>query len=198
MENKLGITSAEELAEAEERHGKLRARELYDSGRLLSIPVGTYDSLAEIHKAMLGGIYEFAGELRTVNIYKGNLRFVPVEGLESAVKFAAIMPHGTYDEIIEKYVQMNIAHPFREGNGRAMRLWLDVIFAAKLEKLVDWSKVDKKSFDAAMEQSALDQSAVAKIIKSALTDKVDRSVFLKALDGSFALDGYTKYKSEQL
>ncbi|MCH5165882.1 MAG: Fic family protein [Clostridiales bacterium] len=198
MENKLGIISAVELADAEERLGKLGVRNLYDSGRLPVMSVGTFDSLAEIHRAMLGGIYDFAGELRTVDIYKGNVRFVLVEGLQSAVRFAAVMSQDTYDEIINKFAQMNIAHPFREGNGRAMRLWLDLMFWAKFKKLVDWSKIDKKSFDVAMGMSALDSRAVAQIIRPALTDKVDRAMFLRAIDGSFALDGYNKYRAEQL
>lgn len=198
MKNKLGITSADELAEVEERLGKLRARELYDSGRLATIPVGTFDSLAEIHRVLFGDVYDFAGKLRTVNIYKGEMRFAPVEGLENAVKFAAIMPQDTYDEIIEKFVQMNIAHPFREGNGRAMRLWLDVIFAAKFEMLVDWSAVDKNSYHIAMERCALDSRAVGEIISSALTNKVSRSMYLRAIDGSFAIEGYGKYRAELL
>lgn len=198
MKNKLGITSAEELADVEERLGKLRARELYDSGALSTIPVGTFDSLVKIHTALFGDVYDFAGKLRTVNIYKGDLRFAPVEGLENAVKFAAIMPQDDYDEIIAKYVQMNVAHPFREGNGRAMRLWLDIIIAAKLALLVDWSKVDKKSYQIAMEKSVLDSSEISEIIRAALTDKFGRSAFLRALDGSFALEGYTKYKAELL
>lgn len=198
MNNKLGITSAEELAEVEERLGKLRARELFDSGRLTTIPVGTFDSLAEIHRVMFGDVYDFAGKLRTVNIYKGELRFAPVEGLENAVKFAGIMPQDTFDEIIEKFIQMNIAHPFREGNGRAMRLWLDVIIAAKLEMLVDWSAVDKKKYQLVMERCVSNGGDVAALIKSALTNKVGRSMFLRAIDGSFALEGYSKYRAELL
>ncbi len=198
MKNKLGITSAEELADVEERLGKLRAREMYDSGLLATIPVGTFDSLVKIHETLFGDVYDFAGKFRTVNIYKGDLRFAPVEGLENAVKFAAIMPQDSFDEIIDKYVQMNVAHPFREGNGRAMRLWLDVIIAAKLALLVDWSKVDKKSYQIAMEKSVLNSGAISEIIRSALTDKFGRSAFLRALDGSFALEGYTKYKAELL
>ncbi|MDE7463467.1 MAG: Fic family protein [Clostridiales bacterium] len=198
MNNKLGITSVEELAEVEERLGKLRARELFDSGRLATIPVGTADSLTEIHRVLFGDVYDFAGKFRTVNIYKGELRFAPVEGLENAVKFAAIMPQDTFDEIIEKFIQMNIAHPFREGNGRAMRLWLDVIIAAKLEMLVDWSAVDKKTYQLVMERCVTDGAAVADLIRSALTKKVGRSMFLRAIDGSFALEGYTKYRAELL
>lgn len=198
MKNKLGITSVEELADVEERLGKLRAREMYDSGLLATIPVGTFDSLVKIHETLFGDVYDFAGKFRTVNIYKGDLRFAPVEGLENAVKFAAIMPQDSFDEIIDKYVQMNVAHPFREGNGRAMRLWLDVIIAAKLALLVDWSKVDKKSYQIAMEKSVLNSGAISEIIRSALTDKFGRSAFLRALDGSFALEGYTKYKAELL
>ncbi len=198
MKNKLGITSAEELADVEERLGKLRARELYDSGQLSLLSVGTYDSLRRIHAVMFGDLYDFAGRLRTVNIYKGDLRFAPVEGLENAVKFAAIMPQDTFDEIIAKYVQMNVAHPFREGNGRAMRLWLDVIFASQLGLMVDWSIVDKKSYQIAMEKSVFDSSALSGIINAALTDRFGRAMFLLALDGSFALEGYTKYRAALL
>lgn len=198
MDNKLGITSAEEFADVVERLGKLRVRELYDSGRLTTMSVGTFDSLVTLHKALLGDVYDHAGKLRTVNIYKGDLRFAPVEGLENAVKFAAIMPQDNFDEIIEKYVHMNVAHPFREGNGRAMRLWLEVIIAAKLALLLDWSRVDRKSYNIAMEKSVLDSSDLSEIVRSALTDNFGRSAFLRSLDGSFALEGYAKYRAELL
>lgn len=198
MENKLGIIAADALADAEERLGKLGARKLFDSGRLVSIPVGTYGSLVEIHKALVGDVYDSAGTLRTVELYKGDQRFAPAGGLESAVRFTAIMSHDTYGAIIEKFAHMNFAHPFRTGNGRTLRLWLDVMIAAKLEALVDWSKIDMQSYMRATKNCATDARELSALIKSALTKQVGRSTFLRGIDGSFALDGYRKYKAELL
>lgn len=198
MENKLGIISNDELAAAEEKLGKLAARNLFDTGRLASIPVGTFDSLVEIHKALVGRVYDFAGSLRTVELYKRGQRFAPAQGLDQAVKFAAIMPQDSYDEIIEKFAHMNFAHPFRTGNGRTLRLWLDVIIAAKLEMLIDWSRINSESYKRATVNCATDSRMLASLIRGSLTKQVGRSVFLRGVDGSFALDGLSKYKAELL
>lgn len=198
MENKLGIVSLEELADVEERLGKLRARELFDKGRLVTIPIGTFDGLAEIHRTLFGDIYESAGKLRTVDIHKGTTRFAPAAGLENAVKFAAIMSHDTYGEIISKFAHMNFAYPFRTGSGRAMRLWLDVMIASKTRMLIDWSRIDRYRYKRALENSVTDPRNLAELIRSALTNKVGRSVFLRGIDGSFAIDGYSKYRAELL
>ena len=198
MENKLGIMSSEDLADVEERLGKIAARKLFDSGRLVSIPVGTFDSLVEIHKALVGDIYTHAGSLRTVELYKGGQRFAPAQGLDQAVKFAAIMAQDSYEAIIEKFAHMNFAHPFRTGNGRTLRLWLDVIIAAKLEMLIDWSRINLESYKRATANCATDSRMLASRIRGSLTKQVGRSVFLRGIDGSFALDGLSKYKAEQL
>ena len=165
---------------------------------MVSIPVGTFDSLVEIHKALVGDVYDFAGSLRTVELYKGGQRFAPAQGLDQAVKFAAIMAQDSFDEIIEKFAHMNFAHPFRTGNGRTLRLWLDVMIAAKLEMLVDWSRIDIESYKRATANCATDARMLSALIRGALTKKVGRSVFLRGIDGSFALDGLSKYSAEQL
>lgn len=198
LENKLGITDSKEMADKEERIVKKKVRELYDSDRLNRIPVGTYDGLKELHKFMFDDIYDFAGELRKVNIGKGNFRFASVLYLDNAVKFIDILPHSTFGEIIDKYVEMYIAHPFRAGNGISTRLWLDVMLAAVLGKIVDWSKVDAGAYGAAMERCSLEQADLQKVLQSALTSDMERRSFLRALDGSFALEGFSKYKAEQL
>jgi len=198
MENKLGITDEKALAEAEERISKKKAKELFDSGRLAKMPVGTYGGLREIHIALFGDIYDFAGELRTVNIYKGDMMFALAESLENAIKFVDIMPHGTFEEIMDKFIQMNNAHPFRKGNGRAMRIWLDVMFAEAFGKLVDWRAVNKDAYNLAMERCSLDKRGILAIISGALTDKVGRSMFLNGIDASFALEGLCAYKTEEL
>ncbi len=198
LDNLLEITDAGALADAEERIAKKRAMELYDNGRLAAMPVGTFEGLSEIHKTLFGDVYAFAGELRTVNIYKGDFRFTPVEGLGNAVKFVSIMPQSDFDEIIQKFIQMNTAHPFREGNGRAMRIWLDVMFAAALGKLVDWTKVDGGKYQLAMEHCAADSGDLVACIKPALTGNVGRTMFMRAIDASFAIEGYSNYKTENL
>lgn len=198
MESKLGITDEKALADAEERISKKRAKELFDSGRLAKMPVGTYEGLREIHIALFGDIYDFAGEKRTVNIFKGDMRFAPAETLDSATKFIDIMPHSGFDEIMDKFVQMNSVHPFRKGNGRAMRIWLDVMFAEAFGKLVDWRKVDREAYNYAMEHCSLDKRDIVNIISGAITDKVGRSMFLSGIDASFALEGMCSYKTEDL
>ena len=199
LENKLGITSAPELAEAEEKISKKKALELFESGKLNELEAGKFSSLKAIHKALFDDIYYFAGEVRTVNISKGNFRFAPIMYLESALQNIDKMPQSTFDEIIEKYVEMNIAHPFREGNGRSTRIWLDCILKKELGKVVDWSQVDKEDYLLAMERSPIKDIEIKHILKNALTDKIDdREVYMKGIDHSYYYEGYTTFKTEEL
>ena len=199
LENKLGISSAPELAEAEERISKKKAIELFESGMLDKLEAGKFASLKAIHKYLFEEIYDFAGEMRTVNISKGNFRFAPLMYLEAALNNIDKMPQTTYDEIIEKYVEMNIAHPFREGNGRSTRIWLDCIFKKEICMVVDWSKVDKEDYLLAMERSPIKDIEIKHILKVALTDKInDREVFMKGIDHSYYYEGYTTFKTEDL
>ena len=198
-QNKLGITSSPELAEAEERISKKKAVELFENGLLDSLEAGTTASLKAIHKYLFDEIYDFAGELRTVNIAKGNFRFAPLTYLEAALANIDKMPQGTFDEIVEKYVEMNIAHPFREGNGRSTRIWLDCIFKKEIGKVVDWSKVDKEDYLLAMERSPIKDIESKHILKSALTDDIhSREVYMKGIDHSYYYEGYTTFKAEEL
>ncbi len=199
LENKLGIQNAPELNEAEERISKKRALELFESGELNKLEAGKFSSLKAIHKALFDDIYYFAGELRTVNISKGNFRFAPIMYLEAALENIDKMPQSTFDEIIEKYVEMNIAHPFREGNGRSTRIWLDCILKKELGKVVDWSQVDKEDYLLAMERSPIKDIEIKHILKNALTEKVDdREVYMKGIDHSYYYEGYTTFKTEEL
>ena len=199
LENKLGITSSAELAREEERISKKKALELFESGRLDSLEAGKAASLMSIHKALFEDIYEFAGKLRTVNIAKGSFRFAPLMYLEAALDNIDKMPQSNFDEIIEKYVEMNIAHPFREGNGRATRIWLDCILKKELGKVVDWSLVDKEDYLLAMERSPIRDIEIKHILKNALTDRVDdREVFMKGIDHSYYYEDYTTFKTEEL
>ena len=199
LENKLGITSSVELAVEEERISKKRALELFENGTLDSLEAGKFSSLAIIHKALFGDIYDFAGEIRTVNIAKGGFRFAPLMYLEAALQNIDKMPQSTFDEIIEKYVEMNIAHPFREGNGRATRIWLDCILKKEIGKVVDWSLVDKEDYLLAMERSPIKDIEIKHILKNALTDKTtDREVFMKGIDHSYYYEDYTTFKTEDL
>ncbi len=199
LENKLGITSSVELAKEEERISKKKALELFESGTLDKLQAGKTESLMAIHKALFEDIYDFAGKIRTVNIAKGNFRFAPLMYLEPALKSIDNMPQSTYDEIVEKYVEMNIAHPFREGNGRATRIWLDCIFKKELGKVVDWSLVDKEDYLLAMERSPIRDIEIKHILKSALTDKInDRELFMKGIDHSYYYEDYTTFKTEDL
>ncbi|MBO5857986.1 MAG: Fic family protein, partial [Clostridia bacterium] len=192
LENKLGITSAPELNEAEEKISKKKALELFESRKLNELEAGKFSSLKAIHKALFDDIYYFAGELRTVNISKGNFRFAPIMYLEVALQNIDKMPQTTFDEIIEKYVEMNIAHPFREGNGRSTRIWLDCILKKELGKVVDWSQVDKEDYLLAMERSPIKDIEIKHILKNALTDKIDdREVYMKGIDHSYYYEGYT-------
>ena len=199
LDNKLGITSSAELAREEERISKKKAVELFESGTLDKLEPGKFASLQAIHKALFEDIYDFAGQLRTVNLAKGNFRFAPLIYLEAALANIDKMPQSTYDEIIEKYVEMNIAHPFREGNGRSTRLWLDQMLKAGIGQVVDWSKVDKEDYLLAMERSPIKDVEIKVLLKAALTDDVNsREVFMKGIDHSYYYEGYTTFKTEDL
>lgn len=199
LENKLGITNSAELAREEERISKKKAVELFESGALDKLVPGRFASLQAIHKALFEDIYDFAGELRTVNLAKGNFRFAPLMYLEAALGNIDKMPQSTFDEIIEKYVEMNIAHPFREGNGRSTRLWLDQMLKAGIGQVVDWSKVDKEDYLLAMERSPIKDVEIKVLLKAALTDDVNsREVFMKGIDHSYYYEGYMTFKAEDL
>ena len=199
LENKLGLSNPVNFACAEERISKKKALILFDSGTLDKLEAGTVSSLKEIHKYLFDEIYDFAGELRTVNISKGSFRFAPLMYLEAALANIDKMPQSTFDEIVEKYVEMNIAHPFREGNGRSTRIWLDLIFKTELHKVVDWSKVDKENYLLAMERSPIKDIEIKHILKAALTDDIDsREVYMKGIDHSYYYEGYTTFKTEEL
>ena len=199
LENKLGINDSKELARMEEKLSKKKAIALFESGRLDEMKAGSFAALQEIHSVLFGEIYDFAGELRTVNISKGNFRFAPVMYLETAINNVEKMPQGTFDEIVEKYVEMNAAHPFREGNGRSMRIWLDQMFKNELKQVVDWSRVDKDDYLLAMERSPIRDIEIKHVLKSAMTDKIDdREMYMKGIDHSYYYEGYTIYKTEEL
>lgn len=199
LENKLGLTSSADLAREEERISKKKAVWLFESGMLDRLPVGTFAALKAIHKALFGDIYDFAGELRTANLAKGNFRFAPLMYLEAALTNIEKTPQSTFDEIIEKYVEMNVAHPFREGNGRSMRIWLDLMLKNRIAQVVDWSKVDKEDYLLAMERSPIKDVEIKVLLKAALTDDVDsREVFMKGIDHSYYYEGYTTFKTEEL
>lgn len=199
LENKLGITDQIELAKAEEKLSKLKAKELFETGKINELEVGTFQGLSEIHNHLFSDIYTFAGKVRDVNIAKGNFRFAPVMYLRAALENIDQMPEITYEEIIEKYVEMNIAHPFREGNGRSMRIWLDLILKENLGKVVDWSLVDKEKYLSAMERSPVNDLEIRFLLKEALTDKVDdREIFMKGIDTSYFYEGYMEYRIEDI
>lgn len=199
LENKLGIVDSALLAKEEERISKKKAAEMFQTGYLDSLEVGTVDSLIKIHKYLFEEIYDFAGEVRDVNIAKGYFRFVPVMYLKEALRTIENMPQSTYDEIIQKYVEMNVAHPFREGNGRSTRIWLDLILKAELGKVIDWSCVDKNDYLLAMERSPIKDVEIKYLLQAALTDKIDdREVYMKGIDYSYYYEGYTTYKTEEL
>lgn len=199
LKNKLGITDSFELAQAEERISKTKALELFEKGLLDTFEVGTFRGLAQIHSYLFHEIYNFAGQLRTVNIAKGNFRFAPVLYLEAALENIGRMPQGTFDEIIEKYVEMNVAHPFREGNGRSTRLWLDAILKKELRRVIDWSQVDKEDYLLAMERSPIRDTEIKALLREALTDRInDRQMYMKGVDASYRYEGYSTYKTEDL
>ena len=199
LENKLGITESPELARIEEKLSKQRALELFETGALDRLEAGTFAALASIHRALFSDIYDFAGEERTVNIAKGNFRFASVMYLDAALENIERMPQSTFDEIVEKYVEMNVAHPFREGNGRSMRLWLDGMLKKALGQVVDWSRVDKEDYLQAMERSPVKDLEIKALLKAALTDQVnDRAVYMKGIDASYHYEGYHTFRTEHL
>ena len=199
LENNLGLTSSADLAREEERISKKKAAQLFDRKLLDTFDVGTFAGLAAIHKYLFEGIYDFSGELRTVNIAKGNFRFAPLTYLQAALENIDKMPQSNFDEIVEKYVEMNIAHPFREGNGRSTRIWLDHILKNEIGKVVDWSKVDKEDYLLAMERSPIKDVEIKVLLKGALTDEINsREVYMKGIDHSYYYEGYTTFKTEEL
>lgn len=199
LENKLGITDSAQLAREEERISKKKAAELFENGILDTLKAGSFDALKSIHKYLFEDIYDFAGTVRTVNIAKGNFRFAPVMYLDAALANIDKMPQNTFDKIIEKYVEMNIAHPFREGNGRSGRIWLDLIFKTELGMVVDWSKVDKEDYLLAMERSPIRDTEIKAVLKAALTYKInDREIYMKGIDNSYYYEGYTSFKADEL
>ena len=199
LENKLGLISSADLACEEERISKKKAAQLFDRKLLDTFDVGTFAGLTAIHKYLFEDIYDFAGELRTVNIAKGNFRFAPLMYLKAALENIDKMPQSNFDEIVEKYVEMNIAHPFREGNGRSTRIWLDHILKNEIGKVVDWSKVDKEDYLLAMERSPIKDVEIKVLLKGALTDEINsREVYMKGIDHSYFYEGYTTFKAEKL
>ena len=199
LENKLNIASQAELNRREEKLSKEKAKKLFDSGKINQIKVGTFAGLKQIHKYLFEDIYDFAGKMRTVNLSKGNFRFAPVMYLAQSLKAIDKMPQSTFDEIVEKYVEMNIAHPFREGNGRATRIWLDLIFKKELKMVVDWNKIDKTDYLSAMERSPIKDIEIKHLLKNALTDKInEREVYMKGIDVSYYYEGYDEYDIHKL
>ena len=199
LENKLNITNSSELARMEEKISKQKALEMFQSGFLDNLDAGKFESLSQIHKYLFDEIYDFAGQIRDVNIAKGNFRFAPVMYLKAALEHIDNMPQTTFEEIIKKYVEMNVAHPFREGNGRATRIWLDVLFKKELNMVVDWNKVDKEDYLLAMERSPIKDVEIRELIKSALTADVNnREVYMKGIDASYNYEGYFAYKMDEL
>ncbi len=199
LENKLGITDSAELARQEEKISKKKAIELFEKGLLDSLEAGTFKTLSKIHKYLFDEIYYFAGEIRNVNIAKGNFRFAPVMYLKPALEHIDTMPQSTYEEIIEKYVEMNVAHPFREGNGRSARIWLDLILKKEIGKVIDWNKINKEDYLLAMERSPIKSVEIKELLKQALTDKInDREVYMKGIDASYNYEGYFIYRTQDL
>jgi cell filamentation protein len=199
LENKLNITHQVELAKAEEKISKQKAKQLFDSGDITKVEIGTFAGLAFIHVYLFEDIYDFAGKIRTVNIAKDGFRFAPLMYLEPSLKHIDAMPQGTFDEIIEKYVEMNVAHPFREGNGRATRLWLDLMLKTEIQQVVDWNQVDKEEYLSAMQRSVVKDIEIKALLKPALTDQIDdRALFMKGIDVSYFYEGYSEFKTEEL
>ncbi len=199
LENKIGLTSSADLAREEERISKKKAVELFEKGILDDLPAGVFSTLQVIHRYLFEDIYPFAGKIRTVNVAKGNFRFAPLMYLQAALDNIDKMPQSNFDEIVEKYVEMNIAHPFREGNGRSTRIWLDHILKTEIGKVVDWSKVDKEDYLLAMERSPIKDIEIKYLLKNALTDEIDsREVYMRGIDHSYYYEGYTTFKTEEL
>lgn len=199
LENKLGITDQVELAKAEEKISKQKAKQLFDSGDINQVQVGTFVGLAFIHAYLFGDIYDFAGKVRDVNIAKGETAFARVMYLDASLTHIEKMPQSSFDEIIEKYVEMNMAHPFREGNGRATRIWLDLILKSEIKQVIDWNQVDKEEYLSAMQRSPVKDVEIKALLKQALTDKIDdRALFMKGIDVSYFYEGYSEFKTEEL
>ncbi len=199
LENKLNIDNQIDLAKAEEKISKQKAKQLFDSGDINKVEVGTFTGLAFIHTYLFDDIYHFAGQVRTVNIVKGNFRFAPLMYLKQSLEHIDGMPQNNFDKIIEKYVEMNIAHPFREGNGRAMRIWLDLILKKEITQVIDWNLVDKKEYLSAMERSVVNDVEIKNLLRQALTDQIhDRTLFMKGIDISYYYEGYSEFKTDQL
>ncbi|MDP1940196.1 MAG: Fic family protein [Gallionella sp.] len=199
LENKLNITDQIELARAEEKISKQKAKQLFDSGDIHQVEIGKFAGLALIHAYLFEDIYPFAGKIRDVNIAKGNFRFAPLMYLAPSLKHIDAMPQSTFDEIIEKYVEMNVAHPFREGNGRATRIWLDLILKREIQQVVDWNRVDKEEYLSAMQRSVVKDLEIKVLLKQALTDQLDdRALFMKGIDVSYYYEGYSEFKTEEL
>ena len=199
LANKLNITDQIELARAEEKISKQKAKQLFDSGDINKVEVGKFAGLAFIHAYLFEDIYAFAGKIRDVNIAKGDFRFAPLMYLEASLKHIDAMPQANFDEIIEKYVEMNIAHPFREGNGRATRIWLDLMLKKEIQRVVDWNQVDKEDYLSAMQRSVVKDLEIKALLKHALTDQIDdRALFMKGIDVSYYYEGYSEFKTEEL
>lgn len=199
LENKLGIKESAELARAEEKISKTKALELFEKKILDDLPFGKFEALSKIHKYLFDEIYDFAGKIREVNLAKGNFRFAPVMYLSSALEHIDKMPQSTFEEIIDKYVEMNIAHPFREGNGRSTRIWLDLILKKEIGKVIDWNKVDKEDYLLSMERSPIKTVEIKELLRNALTSNInDREVFMKGIDASYNYEGYFYYKTSDL
>lgn len=199
LENKLNITNQVELAKVEEKISKQKARQLFDSGDIARVEVGTFAGLSYIHAYLFEDIYDFAGKIREVNIAKGDFRFVPLMYLKQALEHIDAMAQGSFDEIIEKYVEMNIAHPFREGNGRATRIWLDLLLKKEIRQVIDWNLVDKEEYLSAMQRSVVKDVEIKTLLKQALTDRIDdRALFMKGIDVSYYYEGYSEFKTEEL
>jgi cell filamentation protein len=199
LTNKLGITDQIELAKSEEKISKQKARQLFDSGDIDKVEVGKFAGLAFIHVYLFEDIYDFAGKIRDVNIAKGDFRFAPLMYLEASLKHIDAMPQGNFEQIIEKYVEMNVAHPFREGNGRATRIWLDLMLKKEIRRVVDWNQVDKEEYLSAMQRSPVKDLEIKVLLKQALTDQInDRALFMKGIDVSYYYEGYSEFKTEAL
>lgn len=199
LDNKLGITNQIELARAEEKISKQKAKQLFDSGDINKVEIGTFKGLCFIHKYLFDEIYDFTGQMRSVNISKDDFRFAPLMYLEASLKHIDSMPQSNFDEIIEKYVEMNIAHPFREGNGRSMRIWLDLILKKEIKQVIDWNKVQKDEYLSAMKRSVVKDIEIKHLFKHSLTDQIDdRTLFMKGIDVSYYYEGYSEFKTEEL
>ncbi len=199
LKNKLNITNQIELKQIEEKISKQKAKQFFENGKINEVEIGTFKGLSEIHKFLFENIYDFAGQIRDVNISKGNFRFAPLMYLKESLKNIDGMPQNDFEKIIEKYVEMNIAHPFREGNGRATRIWLDLILKKEIKKIIDWNLVDKEEYLSAMERSVVKDIEIKQILKNALTDKInEREVFIKGIDISYYYEGYSEFKTEDL